>query len=103
VSRIDLDLIPTHPDRNGGLGFLGGTAYAYSPLLASFAARPSQGSSRAGSSTKGNLADFKLEILLLVAICMLLVLGPMSVFALQIRAAQRKGSGNTAPSPPSHP
>ena len=36
VSRIDLDLIPTHPDRNAGLGFLGGSAYAYSPLLASY-------------------------------------------------------------------
>ena len=33
VSRIPLSLMPTHPDRNCGLGFLGGSAYAYSPLL----------------------------------------------------------------------
>ena len=33
VSRIQLSLIPTHPDRNAGLGFLGGSAYACSPLL----------------------------------------------------------------------
>ncbi len=33
VSRIDLDLIPTHPDRSAGLGFLGGSAFALSPLL----------------------------------------------------------------------
>lgn len=26
VSRIDLALLPTHPDRNGGLGFLGASA-----------------------------------------------------------------------------
>ncbi len=32
VSRIDLSLVPTHPDRLGGLGFLSGTAYAFMPL-----------------------------------------------------------------------
>src|SRR5437867_6119323 len=33
VSRLDLHLIPTHPDRAGGLGFLGGGLYAFTPLL----------------------------------------------------------------------
>src|SRR5512139_391271 len=33
VSRIELNLVPTHPDRTGGLGFLAGTAYAFMPLL----------------------------------------------------------------------
>lgn len=33
VSRIDLRLVPTHPDRAGGLGFLGNIAYAFAPLL----------------------------------------------------------------------
>ena len=30
VSRIDLSLVPTHPDRVGGLGFLSDTVYASS-------------------------------------------------------------------------
>ena len=33
VSRIELQLVPTHPDRAGGLGFLGNVAYAFAPLL----------------------------------------------------------------------
>ena len=32
VSRIDLNLLPIHPDRVGGLGFLSNTAYAFVPL-----------------------------------------------------------------------
>ena len=37
------------------------------------------------------LTDFKLEVVLLVAIGMVLVLGPLSVFAPQILAAKRQG------------
>ena len=33
VSRLDLKLIPTHPDRMAGLGFLQGSAFALLPLL----------------------------------------------------------------------
>jgi len=33
VSRIQLNLVPTHPDRVGGLGFLATTSYAFVPLL----------------------------------------------------------------------
>ncbi len=33
VSRIDLHLIPTHPDRAAGLAFLGKSVYAFGPIL----------------------------------------------------------------------
>jgi hypothetical protein len=33
VSRIELNLIATHPDRCGGLAFLGRSAYAFGPIL----------------------------------------------------------------------
>ncbi len=90
VARIELDLIPTHPDRNGGLGFLGGAAFAYAPLLTAF------GTSTAGLVASriffagASLAAFKLEIVLLAAFGMALVLGPLSVFGPQILAAKRK-------------
>jgi hypothetical protein len=32
VSSIELSLVPTHPDRVGGLGFLSNTVYASVPL-----------------------------------------------------------------------
>src|SRR5204863_3174377 len=33
ISRIELSLVPTHPDRVGGLGFLSQTVYAFMPVL----------------------------------------------------------------------
>jgi hypothetical protein len=33
VSRINLHLVPTHPDRCGGLAFLGKSVYAFGPIL----------------------------------------------------------------------
>ena len=91
VSRIELDLIPTHPDRNGGLGFLGGSAYAFSPLLAAFSAMVAGLVASRIFYEGASLADFKLEIVFLVAFGMVLVLGPLTVFAPQILAAKRHG------------
>src|SRR5262249_11410537 len=33
VNRLNLNLIPTHPDRCGGLGFIGKSSYAFGPIL----------------------------------------------------------------------
>lgn len=91
VSRIKLDLIPTHPDRNGGLGFLGGSAFAFTPLLASYSAMSAGLVASRIFNEGASLTDFKLEIVALVFCGLLLVLGPMTVFAPQIMAAKRRG------------
>jgi hypothetical protein len=91
TSRITLRLVPTHPDRAGGLGFLSSTAYAFVPLLMAhgamlaglYAARIFY----AGSS----LMDFKLETLVLVVFLLCLVQGPLLVFAPQLARAKRVG------------
>src|SRR5207249_5917858 len=33
VSRLPLRLTPTHPDRAGGIGFVGTAAYAFGPVI----------------------------------------------------------------------
>lgn len=91
VSRIDLVLIPTHPDRNGGLGFLGASAYAQSPLLTAHGAALAGYAASRIFYENASLPDFKLEIVALVAILMLVVLGPLAVFAPRILAAKRNG------------
>jgi len=91
VSRIELDLIPTHPDRNAGLGFLGGSAYAHSPLLAAFSAMVAGLVASRILHEGASLTEFKLEIVAVVALGMILVLGPLSVFAPQILASKRGG------------
>ena len=91
VSRLDLHLVPTHPDRAGGLGFLGGSASAYIPLLLS------HGTLLAGLIANhifydGNsLLDFKPEIAAWVFFLLLLVLGPLCVFAPCLAQAKRMG------------
>lgn len=91
LSCLPLTLIPTHPDRNAGLGFLGASAYAYSPLLTAF------GSQLAGYVANRILHDgavltaYKPEIALLVAGGLILVLAPLTVFSIQIMRAKRQG------------
>jgi len=91
VSRIKLDLIPTHTDRNAGLGFLGGSAFAFSPLLAAFSAMSAGLVASRIFNEGASLSDFKREIVALVACGLLLVLGPLTVFVPQITAAKRLG------------
>jgi hypothetical protein len=91
VSRIDLNLVPTHPDRLGGLGFLAMTTYAFIPLLLA------QGALLAGNlanqifHTGAILTQFRLEILLLVIFMVILVVGPLTVFSPQLSRARRNG------------
>lgn len=91
VSRIELALIPTHPDRNGGLGFLSTSAYAISPLLSAHGAAVAGFVANRIFYGGASLPNFKLEIVILVVFLLLVVLGPLCVFAPQILAAKRKG------------
>jgi hypothetical protein len=91
VSRIDLALMPTHPDRNGGLGFLGGSAYALSPLLMAHGTTLAAYAASLIFYEGASLADFKLEIVALVLLMLGIVIGPLTVFAPKIMAAKRKG------------
>jgi hypothetical protein len=91
VSRIDLRLIPTHPDRAGGLGFLGAVAYAFSPVLLA------QGVMMAGTIASrifyagATLPEFKVELIGLAAVMVFAILGPMLVFGPKLEAAKRAG------------
>ena len=91
VSRIELALIPLHPDRNGGLGFLGGSAYALSPLVTAHGAALAGFIANSIFHSGTSLPDFKLEILILVVFLLVIVLLPLCVFAPQILAARRQG------------
>ncbi|MGZ6070565.1 MAG: hypothetical protein ACXWK8_05075 [Myxococcaceae bacterium] len=91
VSRLDLHLVPTHPDRAAGLSFLGKSTYAFAPLL--FA----QGALLAGIiGTRvlyggANLMSFKVDALALVGLLLLLVLAPLTVFTPRLSQAKRVG------------
>jgi len=91
VSRIPLALVPTHPDRCGGLGFLATVGQMFTPVLLA------QGIVLAGVIANrvflagAKLPDFKVEIAGLVAVMLLAVLGPLLVFVPMLAAARRTG------------
>src|SRR5215469_17052093 len=91
VSRIELNLIPTHPDRCAGLAFLGKSVYAFGPIL--FA----QGAMLAGLVASRvlyrgeSLLSFKLQVIGFVAFFVFIILGPLVMFTPQMAAAKRKG------------
>ena len=91
VSRIPLKLVPTHPDRCGGLGFLGSVSHAFAPWLVA------QGALLAGTIANqiffagAKLPQFKLEIIAVVALMLFAVLGPLLVFIPVLGHAKRVG------------
>ncbi|MGZ8159719.1 MAG: hypothetical protein ACXWT4_13020 [Methylobacter sp.] len=91
VSRIELHLVPTHPDRAAGLGFLAGSVIAFKPLLLS------QGFLFAGQIANHifydgeKLLDFKPEAVVITVFYLMLVLGPLCVFVPRLAQAKRQG------------
>jgi hypothetical protein len=91
VSRIDLRLVPTHPDRVGGLGFLSDTVYACIPLLIAHGALVAAQLANRIFYLGATLRGFMIEILVLVIFLISVVLGPLLVFAPQLAHAKRTG------------
>jgi len=91
VSRMNLNLVPTHPDRAAGLAFLGRSAYAFGPIL--FA----EGAMLAGLIASRvlyrgeSLMSFRLQVFGFVAFFVLAILGPLLMFTPRIARAERKG------------
>jgi len=91
VSRIELSLVPTHPDRVGGLNFLSNTVYAFTVLAVAHGALLAGPLANRIFFAGAALTDFKAEIALVVGFLLCVVLGPLLVFAPQLAAAKRKG------------
>ena len=91
VSRIDLKLVPTHPDRVGGLAFISGTAYAFVPLAVAHGAVVAGFIANRIFHLGAALPEFKLEIALLVIFVECMVFGPLLVFAVQLSRTKRTG------------
>ncbi|WER44687.1 hypothetical protein CupriaWKF_10050 [Cupriavidus sp. WKF15] len=91
VSRIRLSLIPTHPDRVGGLGFLANTVYAFALLLAAHGVMAAANLANRIFFLKAALPEFKAEIGMMAAFLLAVVFGPLLVFAPQLAQAKRKG------------
>jgi hypothetical protein len=92
VSKLNLHLSAAHPDRAGGIGFLGKSSYAFAPIL--FA----QGALLAGVIASRvlhegqSLLSFKMEAAGLISFLVLFILGPLMMFTPRLARTKRAGS-----------
>jgi hypothetical protein len=91
VARLDLDLVATHPDKAGGIGFLAGSLLAFMPLAAAH-----------GVLFAGMIADriffmgaklpqFQLDIMGGAAFLLAVFAGPLLVFMPRLAQVKRDG------------
>ncbi|MGA9565286.1 MAG: hypothetical protein WBS19_07175 [Candidatus Korobacteraceae bacterium] len=90
-SKFNLRAVATHPDENGGLGFLGMTPLAFAPLA--FATTIVIGATfrRAILHQGAHLNHFVLPAIVLAAIFLIMALGPLAFFVPRLAAVRRKG------------
>ena len=91
ISRLDLDLVPTHADGAGGLGFLG-TDNAYVGFLACALGWSFSGDVAFRLFYEGaKLATFQAPVAIYLLACLMLFLAPLLVFVPALVRARREG------------
>lgn len=91
VSRIPLDLKALHPDRAGGMNFLGDSISAFMPVLFAQSTLVSGIiASRVTTHASGAL-EFRGEVIVLIILLVAMIVAPLLFFAPQLGAARRSG------------
>jgi len=91
VSRLNLNLVPTHPDRVGGLGFLLMGTQAFAVFAMAHGALLAGWLSTRVLIAKTSLPAFKAEIVAVVVFVLCLTLLPLTVFVRPLNRAKRRG------------
>ena len=91
VNRIELNLMPTHPDRCAGLSFLGKSSYAFGPIL--FAQGAILAGVVAGRVLYGGetLQSFRLQIGGFIVFFVAATVAPLLMFSIRMARTRRKG------------
>lgn len=90
-SRLELNLMPTHPDRAAGLGFLGASSAVFAPLLLAHGALLAGLMANPIFFAGAKFTDFRMEAFGVVVWLLLIVLGPLLVFTPHLMQAKRTG------------
>jgi hypothetical protein len=91
TSRLDLNLVATHPDGSCGLGFLDGMIVAMAPLLLAHSCLLSGNLANRIFHEGAKLPEHYPEIVAIAAFLVLLALGPLCVFTPSLVRAKRHG------------
>ncbi len=91
VSRIDLELTPTHPDRAGGLGFLGWGLIGFALMLMAVSAVMSGGFAYEIIHRGSSLADLKYHVIVFVVLAIVILHAPLLVFTPRLARCRIRG------------
>lgn len=91
MAKIRLNLLATHPDRAGGLGFLSSALRAFMPLAFAGGAMVSGQIANRILYTGAKLQDFIPEALCAAVLLVCLFAGPLALFAPQLSRVRRTG------------
>ena len=97
MARIDLRLVPVHPDRTGGLGFLSLATLAFTPLAVAHGTLVSAFIATRIFQQHAALLDFKVGIVVLVVFMLVLFLGPFLAFTPRLTHTWRQGERDYGP------
>jgi hypothetical protein len=91
LSRLDLQVVPTHPDGHGGLGFLGMSSVALAPSI--FVATAAIGGTwRTQILRHGqHLVNFKFPAIILAVVMLVIAFGPLAFFIPRLSKLRREG------------
>jgi hypothetical protein len=92
VSRIKLNLVATHPDNAGGLGFLDNSVYAFMPLALVHGAVLAGMISNHIFHEGAALLDFKIQGIVILVWVLCLAIMPLFSFASQLSDVKRLGA-----------
>jgi hypothetical protein len=91
VSRLDLKLVPTHPDRAGGLGYLGVAQSHFIVLTVAVSTVLAAGFAEKIVFTGKPVQAFIVPVVGIVVLNAVLFLGPLAFFSARLLAVKRLG------------
>jgi hypothetical protein len=91
VSRLNLDLVPSHPDRVGGLGFVARANSGFNLVVAALAATLGATAAIRILFVNESLNSLRWVLLAFVIIMVILFQGPFLVFTLALARARQRG------------
>src|SRR5262245_13293272 len=91
ISRLDLQLVPTHPDGCGGLGFLQRVPTVFAPVIMASSAVLAARWGHDVLYHHAPVASLRVPMVIFVALALVLFLAPLLVFVPNLLALKRRG------------
>jgi hypothetical protein len=91
VSRLDLELTPTHPDRAGGLGFLGWGLVCFALVLMAVSAVMSGGFAYEIIHRGSSLSNLKYHVIVFVVLAIVILHAPLLAFTPRLARCRIRG------------